>query len=48
VLRPTDGDLREIQRQSRIFSSGEITIPTELARMVVCGEISMEEAIKKA
>jgi hypothetical protein len=48
ALRPTDGDLREIQRQSRIFSSGEITIPTELARMVVCGEISMEEAIKKA
>ena len=48
ALRPTDGDLSEIQRQSRIFSSGEITIPTELARMVVCGEISMEEAIKKA
>ena len=48
TLKPTDGDLREVQRQSRIFSSGEITIPTELARMVVCGEISMEEAIRKA
>ena len=47
-LIPTDGDLREIQRQSRIQSSGDLTIPTELARMVACGEISMEEAIKRA
>ena len=47
-LNPTGGDLREAQRQSRIFSSGEITISTDLARMVVCGEISMEDAIKRA
>ena len=47
-LKPTNGDLREAQRQSRIFSSGEITIPTDLARMVICGEISMEEAVKRA
>lgn len=47
-LIPTAGDLREIQRQSRIQSSGDLTIPTELARMVACGEISMEEAIKRA
>jgi hypothetical protein len=47
-LIPTDGDLREIQRQSRIQSSGDLTISTELARMVACGEISMEEAIKRA
>ncbi len=47
-LIPTDGDLREVQRQSRIQSSGNLTIPTELARMVACGEISMEEAIKRA
>lgn len=47
-LKPTTGDLKEIQRQSRIQSSGEITISTELARMVACGEITMDEAIKKA
>ena len=47
-LNPTDGDLREVQRQSRIFSYGEITISTELARKVVCGEITMEEAVMRA
>lgn len=47
-LKPTTGDLKEIQRQSRIQSSGGITISTELARMVACGEITMDEAIKKA
>ena len=47
-LSPTDGDLKEIQRQSRILSAGNLTISTELARMVACGELSLEEAIKKA
>ena len=47
-LEPTDGDLREVKRQSRIHSSGDITISNELARMVACGELSMDEAIKRA
>jgi len=47
-LRPTEGDLKEIQRQSRIFSSGGLTISMELARMVACGELTMDDAIKKA
>lgn len=47
-LNPTDGDLKEIQRQSRILSAGNLTISTELAKMVACGELSLEEAIKKA
>ena len=47
-LNPTDGDLKEIQRQSRIQSLGGLTISTELARMVACGEISMLEAIRRA
>ena len=47
-LTPTDGDLREIQRQSRIHSSGYLTISTELAKLVACGEITMDEAIKRA
>lgn len=46
-LNPTEGDLKEIQRQSRILSSGDFTISTELARMVACGEISIEDTIKK-
>ena len=47
-LNPTDGDLREIKRQSRIQSSGNLTISTELARRVACGELSLDEAIKIA
>jgi len=40
--------LKEIQRQSRILSAGNLTISTELARMVACGELSLDEAIKRA
>jgi len=47
-LKPTIGDLKEIQRQSRIHSSGDLTISTELARRVACGEITMDEAIRRA
>ena len=47
-LEPTNGDLKEIQRQSRILSLGELTISTELARMVACGDLSLEDAIKRA
>ena len=47
-LNPTEGDLKEIQRQSRIMSLENLTISTELARLVACGELSMEDAIKRA
>lgn len=47
-IEPTDGDLREIQRQSRIKSTGDLTISTELAKMVACGDITMDEAIRRA
>jgi len=47
-LNPTEGDLKEIQRQSRIMSSGNLTISTELARLVACGDLSMEDAIRRA
>ncbi len=47
-LNPTEGDLKEIQRQSRIRSAGNLTISTELARLVACGDLTMDEAIKKA
>jgi len=47
-LEPTDGDLREIQRQSRIESGGRVTISSELAHDVAVGSISMADAIKRA
>ena len=46
-MNPTDGD-KEIQRQSRIQSLGNLTISTELARRVACGELSLDEAIRIA
>ena len=46
ILR--DGHLREIQRRSRIESKGMITISKSLARRVLLGEITMEEAINIA
>ena len=47
-LNPTDGNLKEIQRQSRIQSEGYLTISTELAKLVAYGEITMTDAIKRA
>ncbi len=45
-IAPTDGELREIQRRSRL-ASGNITIGKELARKVAIGDMSMEEAIEE-
>ena len=42
---PTDGEIREIQRLSRIESGGRITISSELARAVAKGVITLREAI---
>ena len=46
VLR--EGHIREIQRRSRIASMGMITISKSLARRVLVGELTMEEAINIA
>jgi len=45
AICPTDGEIREIQRLSRIESEGRITISYELARAVAKGAISLREAI---
>lgn len=45
-LVPTDRQLREIQRQSRIASGNRITISTELARKVAVGKITLKEALQ--
>jgi len=45
AVEPTPGELREIQRQSRLSSDGTVTISKTLARQVARGEISLEGAI---
>ncbi len=45
AVKPTLGELKEVQRQSRIKSNGKATISLEWARKVAKGESSMKEAI---
>ncbi len=42
---PTRGELREIQRRSRIRSRGRLTISMELAEKVARGEMTLSEAV---
>ncbi len=42
---PTEGEIAELQRQSRRLSRGRRTISRETARRVAEGEISLEEAV---
>lgn len=42
----TDGEIKEIQRKSRMMSEGRVTISRELALRVLRGEIGIEEAIE--
>ncbi len=46
-IRPTDGEIREIQRRSRIASNGRLTISRTVARRVAKGEMEMDEAIEE-
>ena len=45
AVEPTPGEVREIQRQSRLSSGGKVTISQELALRVARGEITLVEAI---
>lgn len=47
-VEPTHGELRDIQRRSRIESKGRVTISKDEAKKVAKGELTLEEAIKKA
>ena len=47
-VRPTPGEVREIQRQSRLQSDGLVTISSDLAGAVARGDLSLEEAIARA
>lgn len=45
-VEPGPGEIKNVQRISRLESSGLMTLSKELARKVAKGEISMEEAIE--
>ncbi len=45
-VKPTPGEVRDIQRLSRIESGGRVTISSDLAESVAKGEISLPEALK--
>ena len=44
---PSEGEIADIQRKSRISSEGELTISKSLAESVAKGDISMEDAIEQ-
>lgn len=46
-IDPSEGEIADIQRKSRIGSNGELTISRSLATSVAKGEISMEQAIQQ-
>ena len=46
-VHPTEGDIREIQRQSRKKSNGRKTISSAIAHAVACGDLSLEEALQE-
>ena len=46
-LQPTEGEVKEIQRRSRIKSQGRVTISSALARKVALGELTLTEAIEQ-
>lgn len=44
---PTEGELTNIQRRSRIRSGGKLTISKELAQMVARGELTLLQALER-
>ena len=45
-IRPTNGELKNLQRKSREISGGQVTISTHLAEKVAKGLLSLDEAIR--
>lgn len=45
-LKPTKGEIRDIQRKSRDLSDGKYSISAKMALKVLQGEISLQEAIE--
>ena len=45
-VTPTSGELRDIQRRSRLHSGGEVTISRKLADKVAKGRLSIDKAVE--
>jgi len=45
-LKPTKGDIKNIQEKSRKLTNGQFTISKEIAKKVLEGKISLKEAIE--
>jgi hypothetical protein len=48
TLKPTPGELRNLQRISRLRSKGKLTISMDVARLVSHGELTMDEALQSS
>ncbi len=46
-VRPSEGELRDIQRKSRLASEGQVTISRALARYVALGHFTLGEAVDR-
>jgi hypothetical protein len=46
-VKPSTGEVREVQRRSRRESEGRLTLPIELAQAVAVGRLSMVEAFEE-
>jgi len=46
AVEPKPGELREIQRKSRLSSDGKVTITKDLARRVARGELTLAAAVE--
>ena len=44
-VNPTEGEIRDLQRISRLESKGAVTISKQLAKQVASGKISLKRAI---
>lgn len=44
---PTEGELRDIQRKSRMASEGKVTISRALARNVALGRLTLDQAVQR-
>lgn len=47
AVEPTPGEIREIQRKSRLTSDGKVTISKDLAGKVARGELTLAQAIER-
>jgi hypothetical protein len=47
LIDPTPGEVRDVQRRSRIVSGGKLTLPKGIARSVAMGELTLDDAVSE-